>query len=66
MIWTDLYLKVDVLHEADVWRDYYDDHAIFSAAESIPCAGPADVIGEPIAGSYIERVEFHPRPSARI
>jgi hypothetical protein len=60
--WTSIYL-VDVLTEAGVSRDYYDDHAIFSATESVPCAGPADVLGQPIAREYIERVEFHPRPS---
>jgi hypothetical protein len=57
-----LYL-VDVLHELDVPRDYYHDDAIFSAAEMIPCGGPADVIGEQITRAYIERVEFYPRPS---
>jgi hypothetical protein len=62
MTWRALYV-VDVLHEPDVPRDYYDDHAIFSAAESIPCSGPSDVVGEPITRAYIERVEFHPRPS---
>ena len=60
--WRALY-GVDVLHELDVSRDYYDDHAIFSATESIPCGRPADVVGEPITRAYIERVEFHPRPS---
>jgi hypothetical protein len=59
--WTSIYL-VDVLNEADVSRDYYDDHAIFSATEQVPCAGPFDVIGKPITRAYIERVEFHSRP----
>jgi hypothetical protein len=62
IIHTSLYL-LDVLNEAGVSRDYYDDHAIFMTVESIPCAGPADVLGQPIARAYIERVEFHPRPS---
>ena len=62
MIWRELYV-VDVLHEQDVPRDDYEEHAIFSAEESIPCGGPADVVGEPITRAYIERVEFHPRPS---
>jgi hypothetical protein len=61
--WTSLYL-VDVITEAGVSRDYSDDHAIFTATESIPCAGPADVVGQPIARAYIERVEFHARTSA--
>lgn len=60
--WAELHV-VDVLRELDVPRDYDDDHAIFSAEESILCGGPADVVGEPITREYIERVEFHPRPS---
>jgi hypothetical protein len=62
IILTELYL-VDVLNEAGVSRDYYDDHATFSAVELILCAGPADVIGQQIARAYIEQVEFYPRPS---
>ena len=63
-VWTDIYL-LDVLDETGVSRDDDDDHrTIFTAEESIPCGGPADdVIGEPIARAYIDRVEFHRRPS---
>ena len=59
--WRALYV-VDLPRELDVSRDYYDDHAIFSAAESLPCGGPADVVGEPMTRAFIERVEFHRRP----
>ena len=62
IVLTDIYL-VDVRSEAGVSRDYYDDHAIFSAKESVPCGGPVDVSGESVARAYIERVEFHPRSS---
>lgn len=47
----------------DAQRDYYDDHAVFTTTEQIICAGPADVIGDPITRSYIESVQFHPQPS---
>lgn len=60
--WRALFL-VDALREPAIPRDYDDDHEIFGASETIPCGGPAYVVGEPITRAYIERVEFHPRPS---
>jgi hypothetical protein len=53
---------VDVLREPDVPRNYYVDVDFFDAVDEFTCAG-GDVVGGPITHSYIERVEFHPRPS---
>jgi len=54
---------VDVLREPDVPRNYYVDDDFFGVVDEMTCGGPGDVVGEPITHSYIERVEFHPRPS---
>ena len=54
---------MDALHEQGIQRDYYDNHAVFTAVEESSCEGPNDFVGKPITRAYIESVEFHPQPS---